>query len=48
MGKFELVTPEEIIQLINNFDKTLIGTVTTSPVRNITTLQNLLRGEVLQ
>ena len=48
VGTFESGSLEEILQLINKFDKAVIGTGTTSPVRKISFLRTLLQGEALR
>ena len=48
MEIFESVSPEAILQIMNNFDKSVIGTGTTSFFGKITLLQTLLQEEALR
>ena len=45
MGTLELVSPEKIIQVLNNSDKSVIGKLTIPPVGEISFLLYLLLGE---
>ena len=47
VGNFESGSPEEILQLLINFDKAMVGTRTSSNVRNIVFLRTLLQSEAL-
>ena len=47
MGAFESVLIEEILQLLNNFYKSVVGTVTSSNIGKIAFLSNLLQVEVI-
>ena len=48
MDTFESGYPEAILRLLNNFNKAVPGTRTTSPIVNFTFLRNLLRFESLR
>ena len=48
MGNFESSPLEEILQLLTKFDKTVVGEGTSSTVRKIASLSNLIWGKALK